>query len=448
MEIKFDKNTAVSGVLSVKMCEGDYATEVKKQLRNFCEKANMPGFRKGHVPMGLAQKMYGAQAKAEAVNNLLGRSINDYIKNEKLNILGEPLENEQQTPQDIENGSDFEFYFDIALAPEMKVELTSKDKVPYYDITVSDEMVQNQVDDFCQRAGQNVNVEEYQERDIVRGVLGAVEGDKTVEKASVMPTYFKNDEAKKAFEGAKVNDVITFDPWVAYDGNETEIASLLHVKKEELEGLKGEYRLQIEEISRYQASEVNQELFDKIYGEGACKDEAEFRAKIKEGMQQQLVADSDYRFFIDVRELLEKQQEKAEMPEALLRRMMERNAKESENYNAEKFEEEFAQGVKYLKWQLIREQLAEQNKIKIENGDVQNAAKEAARYQFMQYGLNNIPDEYLENYAKETLKNKEQVNQLIEHVMTQKLIQALKNVVALEHKSISMEDFGKLSEKK
>ena len=448
MEVKFEKSTAVSGVLSVKMSEGDYAAEVKDQLKKFCKNASMPGFRKGHVPMGLAQKMYGTQAKAEAVNNLLGKTINDYVKENKLNILGEPLENEQQQPQDIENGKDFEFYFDIPLAPEMKVELTSKDKVPYYDIQVSDEMVQSQVDEFCQRAGQNQSVDSYQDRDIVRGILGAVEGDKVVEKASVMPTYFKSDDAKKLFEGAKVNDVVTFDPWVAYENNDTEIASLLHVKKEELEGLKGEYRFQIEEISRYVPSEVNQELFDKIYGEGACKDEAEFRAKIKEGMQNQLVADSDYRFFIDVRELLEKQQEKAEMPEALLRRLMERNAKESENYDETKFEEEFKQGVKYLKWQLIREQLAEQNNIKIENGEVQQAAKEAARYQFMQYGLNNIPDEYLENYAKETLKNREQVNQLIEHVMTQKLIQALKNVVALDHKSVTMEEFGKLSEKK
>lgn len=450
MQVKFDKTDAVSGVLTINLVEADYAAQTKKSLNEFCKKAKMPGFRPGMVPMGLAKKMYGTEAKAQAVNEVLSTALTNYIRDEKLPILGEPISNEAQKPQPIETATDFEFIFDIALAPEMTVELSSQDKVAYYDIQVSDEMVQQQVEAFAQRGGHNENVNDYQDRDIVRGTLTELDakghkkrGGLVVEAASVMPTYFKNDEQKALFAAAKPGEAIVFNPTTAYDGHATELASLLKVEKEEVEQHSGDFSLKVEEISRYVSAPVDQALFDQVYGEGIVKSEEEFRAKIKEGMAQQFVGDSDYKFLVDVRKHIEEKVGAVQFPEAILRRFMWEQNKDREGFTEEKFNEEFPKSLDELKWHLIREQLVEQNQVKVEQADVKAAALEATRFQFMQYGINNIPDEYLEQYAEEMMKKRDQVNNLVDHVINRKLTLALKNIVTLEHKSVSTEEFSK-----
>lgn len=451
MNVKFDKTDAVSGVLTINLQEADYAAQVKKQLQEFCKNAKMPGFRPGMVPMGLAKKMYGTEAKAKAVNDVLSDSLMNYIRENKLSILGEPLTNEAQQPQDIEHASDFEFVFDIALAPEFKVELDSKDKVAYYDIQVSDEMIQQQIDAFAQRGGHNENVDSYQDRDIVRGTLTELDakGHKkrnglVVEASSVMPTYFKNDDQKKLFEGAKKDAAVVFNPTTAYDGNATELASLLKVEKDTVGDHAGDFSLKIEEISRYVAAPVDQALFDQVYGEGTVKSEEEFRLKIKEGIQQQFSGDSDYMFLQSVRKHIEGKVGELQFPEAILRRFMWEQNKDREGFTEEKFNEEFPKSIDELRWHLTREQLVEQQQIKVEQADVKAAAIEATRFQFMQYGIQNIPDEYLEQYAEEMMKKRDQVNNLVEHVINRKLTLALKNVVTLDHKSVTSEEFSAL----
>lgn len=451
MNVTFDKTDAVSGVLTVQLQEPDYASQVKKSLNEFCKNAKMPGFRPGMVPMGLAKKMYGTEAKAKAVNDVLSEALMGYIRDNKLPILGEPLMNEAQEPQPIETASEFEFKFDIALAPEFKVEVGTQDTVAYYDIQVSDEMVQQQVDAFAQRSGHNENVSMYQDRDIVRGTLTELDskGHKkrnglVIETASVMPTYFKNEDQKKLFEGLANEGTVTFNPTVAYDGNETELASLLNVEKEKVSEHNGEFSLKVTEISRYVSAAVDQALFDQIYGAGTVTSEEEFRQKIREGIQQQFSADSDYKFLQDVRSHIEGKVGELQFPEAILKRFMWEQNKEREGFTEEKFNEEFPKSLQELKWHLIREQLVEQNQVKVEDSDVKAAAIEATRFQFMQYGINNIPDEYLEQYAQEMLKKRDQVNNLVDHVINRKLTMALKNIVTLEHKSVSTEEFSKL----
>lgn len=453
MNIKFDKTDAVSGVLTINLVEADYAAQVKKSLNEFCKKAKMPGFRPGMVPMGLAKKMYGTEAKAQAVNTVLTDTLTAYIRDNKLPILGEPMSNEAQQPQDIENANDFEFIFDIALSPEFKVSVDSKDTVEYYDIQVSDEMIQQQVDAFAQRSGHNEKVESYQERDIVRGTLTELDakGHKkrnglVIEAASVMPTYFKNEEQKALFAQAKTGETLTFNPTTAYDANATELASLLKIEKENVGEHTGEFSLKVEEISRYMPAAVDQALFDQIYGEGNVKTEEEFRQKIAEGIQQQFSADSDYKFLTDIRKYLEAKVGEVKFPEAILRRFMWEQNKDREGFTEDKFNEEFPKSLEELKWHLIREQLVEQNGVKVDDKDVKAAAMEATRFQFMQYGINNIPDEYLEQYAQEMLKKRDQVNNLVDHVINRKLTLALKNVVTLTHKSVSTEEFSKLVE--
>lgn len=450
MNISLEKASNVSAVLTVKMEKADYADQVKKALKTICQKAQMPGFRPGKVPMGLVQKMYGAQAKAEEVNKLLSDKLFEYIKENNVNMLGEPLPSEKQEPQDIEKQDDFEFVFDIALAPEFEASLTDADTVDYYDIEVTDEQVEAQVKAFAGRAGHPEAVESYEDRDIVRGILAELgedglpkEDGVRVENASVMPTYFKNDAQKAFFATAKKNDVLTFNPSEAYEGNEAETAALLKIKKEEVANHNGNFSLQIEEISRFVPAEINQELFDSIYGKDTVKTEEEFRAKIKEGMAAQYVNDSDYKFLLDVRAYLEKKVGDLEFPDELLKKIMRANNPDKEGSFVE---DNYAKSIEELKWHLIKEKLVKANNIKVDDNDVKTMAIEAARYQFAQYGMHNIPDEYLGNYAQEMLKKKEQVNGLVERCIDKKLTAALKPMVKLAHKPVSVEDFNKMFE--
>ena len=242
MNIQFYKVGNVSGELTVQMELADYEAKVKKSLKELSQKVQMPGFRPGKVPMSLVKKMYATQVKAEEVNKLLQDSLFNYIKDNKVNMLGEPMGSEKQVPQDIEKQDDFTFVFDIALAPEFNVELGSDDTVDYYDIEVSDEMITKQLDALRQQGGHPEEADTYADRDILRGVLAQLgeddkplEGGVVVENASLMPTYFKNDDQKKLFENAQKNQVIVFNLHAAYEGNATEIAALLKVDKEKVE---------------------------------------------------------------------------------------------------------------------------------------------------------------------------------------------------------------------
>ena len=450
MDIKFDKVGNVSAQITITMVKADYEAHVTKSLKDYSHKAQMPGFRPGKVPMGLIKKMYGTAVKAEEVNKLLQNSLFDYIKNNKVNMLGEPLGSETQQPQDIEKQDDFTFVFDIALAPEFKAELSADDHIAFYDIEVSDDMIEKQLGALQQQAGHPAEVEEYQARDIVRGTLAELdengqpkEGGIVVESASLMPEYFKSDDEKAKFEGAKKNDVITFNPTTAYEANEAELSSLLKVEKEDVANHAGNFSFQIDTISRFVPAELDQEFFDKAFGKDAVKNEEECRNKIKESIQALQLNDSNYKFLLDVRSYMENKVGQLEFPDELLKKIMKANNKDKGD---DFVENNYAKSIEELKWHLIKEQLVEAQGIKVEDGDVKAAAIQAARFQFAQYGMNNIPDEYLENYAAEMLKHQQQVQALVERCIDEKLSEALKSVVTLDHKSISAEDFTKMFE--
>ena len=448
MNITFEKTGNVTGVLTLNIEKADYEANVKKGLQTAQKKVQMPGFRPGHVPAGMVKKMYGTQIKAEEVQKLISEKLYAYIQENNLDVLGEPIAHDDQV--DIEKDDNFVLHFDLGLSPEMNVELSSNDTVDYYDINVTEEMVDAQVKRMAQQAGHPENVQTYEERDILRGILAQldengqpVEGGIVVESASLMPTYFKNDEQKALFNGAKVNDILVINPSKAYEGNEAEVSSLLKVKKEEVAQYTGDFSFQVNEISRFVPAEINQEFFNAVFGEGAIEGEEAFRAKVKEGIQAQHVLDSDYKFLLDLRAYCEAKVGEVEFPNEVLKKVMLNNNKEKgEAY----VEEHFEASINELKWHLIKEKLVKANDIKLEQADVKAAAVEAARMQFAQYGMNNVPAEYLENYAEEMLKNKQQAQQLIERSIETKLVAALKNVLNLNHKAVSAEEFGKLFE--
>lgn len=451
MKISFENPDKVTGVLTLTIEEADYKENVEKTLKTYRKKANVPGFRPGQVPMGMIKKQFGTSVKVEEINKQLGEKIYGYIKENNIQMLGEPLPNtDKQKELDFEKENTFDFVFDIAIAPELNVELTSKDTIDYNDITVDDDLINRQIDMFASRAGHYDKVDEYKENDMLKGDLHELddkgntkEGGITVEAAVLMPNYIKVEDQKKLFDGTKLNDVIVFNPKKAYPESDVEVSSLLKISKEDAANVTSDFSYQVTEISRFVSAEVNQELFDQVYGQGNVKDEKDFREKIAEGLKVQLAVDSDFKFIQDVRSYLEKKVGKLTYPDALLKKIMLNNNKDKGEDFVEK---NYENSVKELTWHLIKEQLVKANDIKIDDKDIKEAAKEAARAQFAQYGMTNIPDEYLENYASEMLKKQETVEGLADRSIERKLTDALKKVVKLKKKSVTLDDFNKMME--
>lgn len=447
MNISFENPDKVNGLLTITVEEADYQASVEKTLKDYRKKANYPGFRPGMVPMGLIKKQFGASAKMDAINKLIGEQIYKYMQDNKIQMLGEPLPSEKQEAQDLEKPAPYTFAFDIAVAPEFKIELNGHNKIDHYTITVDDALIDRQVDMFASRSGSYEKVESYEDNDMLKGDLRELdeqgntkEGGVTVEAASIMPNYIKNEAQKALFNGAKLGDIITINPSEAYE-SEAEIASLLKVERDRVKDFKGNFSYQITDIQRYKKHPVDQELFDQMFGKDTVKDEKAFREKIAEGLKAQLAVDADYKFILDVRAYCEKKVGKLQFPDALLKRIMLNNNKDK---GEEFVEKNYEQSVKELTWHLIKEQLVAANQIKVDDADVLNAAKETARVQFAQYGMNNVPDEYVENYAKEILKKRENVDGLVDRAVDIKLTDALKKVVKLNEKEISLDDFNKM----
>ena len=396
--------------------------------------------------MGLIKKQYGTSVLLEEVDKLMQEKVGEYIRENKVNMLGAPLPKENNA--NFETDENFEFSFDIALAPEFNLELSNNDTVDYYDIEVTDEMVDQQVQMYTQRTAKYDKVDEYQDKDMVKGLLAELdengntkEGGVQVEGAVMMPSYMKNDDQKAIFNNAKVNTVLVFNPSVAFDNNEAELASLLKVQKEEVANYKGNFSFQIEEITRMIPGDLNQELFDQVLGEGKAHSEEEFRAQVKETIAKQFVADSDYKFLLDVRTFAMEKVGKLEFADDLMKRiMLENNKEKGEEFVSENYDK----SLEELTWHLIKEKLVAANGIKVEQNDITEMAKEATRAQFAQYGMLNVPEELLENYSKEMLKKRESVEALVNRCVEAKLSEVLKGQVTLNHKAISVEEFNKM----
>ena len=450
MNIQFEAPDKVNGLMTITLEKADYQPEVDKTLKDYRKRANIPGFRPGMAPMSMIQRQFGTQVKVDVVNKMLGEKLYGYVRENKIQMLGEPLPSDKQAQLDFEGDGALEFKFDIAVAPAFEAKVSGKDKVDYYNITVDDKLIDQQVDMYQSRAGHYEKVEKYdaEQRDMLKGDLreldekGNVKEDGiTVSDAVLMPQYIKVDKQQKLFKDSKLGDIITWNPRKAYPDSDVEVSSLLKIQKDEVKDHEGDFTFQITEISRYVKAEVNKELFDQVFGEGNVKTEKDFREKIAEQIKQQLVTDQDYKFLQDVRAHMEKKVGKLEFPEALLKRVMLQNNKDK---GQEFVEKNFEASIKELEWHLIKEQLVEALEIQVNDEDVKQIAKEAARAQFAQYGMSNIPEEYLDNYAQEMLKKRENADGLVDRAVDVKLTAALKGVVKLNEKDITLEDFQKM----
>ena len=450
MNITFENPDKVSGVLTFVIEEADYQEDVNAQLKKYRKQANIPGFRPGQAPMGMIKRQVGAQVKVDVINKLVGEKLYDYVKENKINMLGEPMPHLGEEPVDLDAPAPYTLKFDIAVAPEFKAELSKDDKIAYYNIAVDDKLVDQQIEAFASRAGSYQKVDEYQDNDMLKGDLRELnedgstkEGGITVSEASMLPSYITVEEQKALFNGAKVGDIITFNPKKAYPTSNVEISSLLKISKDEAENVTADFSFQVTEISRYTKHAIDKELFDMVYGDGNVKDEADFRAKVVAGIQDQMNQNADFRLLQDVRTYVESKIGEVKYADELMKRIMLANNKDK---GAEYVDKNYEASIKELTWSLAKNQIVEALGIKIEDADVKAAAIDMTRMQFAQYGMNSVPEEYLTQYAEEMLKKPEQVDTFINIAVDRKLMVALKDVVTLETKEISFEDFQKLAQ--
>lgn len=452
MNVSLTNVDSVNAIIQIDIVKADYQEKVNDALKTFRKKANFPGFRPGTVPAGMVKKMYGKSILAEEINKIVGESLYNYIQENKLNVLGEPLPNvEKQQPVDFAVEGDFEFFFDVALAPEIKLSLTKKDKVDYYKIDVAEDLVEKQIDSYKANYGKYDKIDsESKETDLVRGVITELDGGKpkeggiSVDAGIVMASYIKDKEEQAKFVGVKPGDSVVFNPGKAYEGNETEIASLLHIEKDGVDAISPEFRFDVTEITRYKEADVDQELFDKVFGEGNVKSADEFRTKVKDALSTQFAPDSDYKFLLDAKDLLMKKAGDLQFPDVFLKRWLLASDK---NKTEESVEADYPKIIEDLKFHLIKEQIVKDKDLKIEESDVKAVAIQSARAQFAQYGMMGIPEEMVENYANDMLKNKDNARNLVDRAMEIKIIDSLKTILGIVEKEIPFDEFKKFFDK-
>lgn len=448
MNVTLDKTDNVNGILTISFQEEDYQNDVKKGLAEIGQKRPLKGFRPGHVPAGLLKKMFGTEVLANVVDRKVSRAMSDYIVSNKVDVLGEPMLS-KDTKVDFNKDKDFTFKFELGLAPEFDVKLDKRVKVPYYNIEVSQEMIDKQNDSYKKRFGKQVPGEVAAEDSLLKGSLvelnedGSVkENGIAVEKTIISPQYLKDEDEKKKFVGKKVNEEVVYNPFKAANGNLTELAAILNVDKDQAE-VKSDFKLQINEILVNQEAEINQEFFDNVLGKDAAKNEKEYFEKLKEMIANQLKNDSNYRFTIDTERILRKKVGELELPDEFLKRFL---LTRGENVDEKKIEEDYPNTKSQIQWQLIKEKVARNLEVKVEEEDRLRLARFFAAQQFAQYGMTNIPDDVIDKYAKEIMENKNYADDIQNRAFEDKVFAAIKEAVAIEEKSVTVEEFNKLFE--
>ena len=451
MDITKENVDKLNAVLKVRIDQNDYEERVEKVLKEYRKTAKMPGFRPGKVPPGLIRKLYRTTVLVDEINKLVSESITKYLIDEKINILGEPLPSEDNVKDiDWENQTDFEFEFDLGLSPEMEINLSKRDKVPLYKIQVDNTMIHNMKEDYARRFGTVKQVEVSEGNEIMKGNFVQidqegipVENGITAEDSSFSLEIIKDSKILETCKARKVGDTITFDVKKAFP-NDTELASMLKIEKEKVPAIAPMFQFTIKEISRFEKAELNQDLYDQIYGKDQVKSDEEFSKKISHELEHSLSHDADYRFKLDARDVLLKKT-KFDLPVDFLKRWLVEVNKEK--LTKEKIDAEFPAFEDDLKWQLIRDKIIRDNEIKVEEDEVKEQAKKVARMQFRQYGMNEVPEEYLTRYADDMLKNEEEKKKVFDRIYEDKVFDHIKENVKIDEKQITLDKFNKLFEK-
>ena len=448
MNINFENPDKINGKLTLVIEDSDITPRVEKALKDYRKRANIPGFRPGQAPMSMIKRQFGPSMKMEETYRFMSEALNNYINENKINALGEPMPNEEAEQVDLSKDGPYTFVFDIAVAPEFSVELTDKDSLTQYAIEPTDKEVEERINILRSQQGKQVNVENYESNDMLRGDLRELDAEgntkedgMTISEAVLMPTYFANQDEAKKFDGAKLGDIITFNPKNTYQDRTAALASLLKVSKEEAEKIESDFSYQITEISRHQDADLDEEFFQNALPGKDVKTEEEFRAEVKKNLAEQFAFTANQQFHVDLRSYLMDKVGALTYPDAILKRFM---AARNKDKDAKFIEDNYDASSKELTWSRIKGQLAEKLGIQIEQADVDATAKEMCRMQYAQYGYGNLPEEFYEQGAKEMLKKEESLNSVIEFAVENKLVAKAQEVVTLNTKNVSWEEFRKL----
>ncbi len=450
MNITNQKIDDLNAVVSIKLIPEDYQVKVDEVLKDYRKKAKIDGFRPGMVPMGLVKKLYYKPILAEEINKLISENLMKYIRDEKIKILGEPLPHKDDDKViDFDKDTEFEFSFDLGLFVDFSLNISEKDKIVYYTIKVEDEVINEYSDNVTKRFGDFVPVDVAGNDEMIKGNLIQLDSEGIpvqegikAENISISLDIMKDESVKNLFKGKKPGQSVDFDLRKAYP-NDVELSSLLKIEKSLVVSIEGEFRIDILEILAFKKHEMNQELFDKVYGENQVKSEAEFREKLVDELKANYERESNYKFAIDSKEYLIKKTNLALPVDFLKRWILETNEKMS----SEQIEKEFTDYEKEFQWQLIKDQLIRENDIKVSEEELLEYSVSLARNQFYQYGLYNVPEEHIIQYAKEQLTKKEEARRLFDQKYEDKIYKLLKEKVKLEMKEITAENFKKLFEK-
>ena len=446
MNVTINKIDAVNATITVSLEEKDYQDKVKKTLREINMTRPEPGFRPGKVPAGLIQKKYGKAVKYDVVNKEVTDALYNYIKDNEIQVLGNPM---PATKEEFDlEAVDFTFTFNVGIAPEIDTHVNKDLTVPYYTIEVSDEMVERQNEMYRNRFGAQVPGETVEPNALVKGVITELNEEGNVKEGGILnengivsPQYFKNDDQRAAFMDKKLGDVVKFNPWVACGESVVELSSMLNIDKADAEEAKGEFNFEIKEIIVLRQAELNQEFFDNAVGKDKAHNEEEYKEALKAMIAQQLASDSNYRFSIDAKETIEKAVGEIELPDAILKDYL---MTQDEKFNAENIDEEYQKMRQDLVWQLVREAIAKQYQLKVEEQDILAVARMIAQSQFAQYGMTNLPDDVLDKYGRDIMNDPKSREHIVNQAVDMKLYHIIRENVTLEEKTVTVEQFNEL----
>ena len=446
MNVTMEKTGNVSGIITVSLVETDYQDKVKKDLKAIGQKHHIDGFRAGKVPEGILRKKFGKEVLADVINRETVNALFKYIEDNKLQILGEPLSANESQEVDF-SAKEYTFSFEVGFAPEFEVKIDKDMTIPYYTIEVNDEMLARQDEAFQRRFGSQEKGEEVDATALVKGSVveladGAVkEGGIFTDSTIVSMEYLSTTDEAAKFLGKKVGDKVVFNPKAAAKDSVAEVASMLNIDKEAAEGVDSDFQFEIKEIIVLKLAEKNQEYFDQVFGKDKVHNEEEYNNALREMIANQLKLDSNYRFTIDAEKVISEKVGALELPAEFLKKWL---VKTNEKMTEENINEEYDKMLPAAQWQLVKEKAVANFGLKVEKEDLEREAKVLAAQQFAQYGMTNVPEEYIEKYAEDFLKNEEYRRRLIDKAVDDKLFNAIKEAVNLEEKTVTVDQFNEL----
>lgn len=446
MNVEFQKVDDVHGIITVTVGQADYADTVKKELKNIGKTHAEPGFRAGHVPAGVLEKKYGKSVKYDVVSKLVGQELYKYIEDNHLAVLGQPVPFKENDLNP--NETDFTLKFNVCLAPVMDIKADKELHIPYYKIKISDEMIDEQDKQLRRRFGKQEPGETVDEAALVKGVLreldadGNDEGGLVIENGIVAPQYFKDRAQAELFMGKHVGDKVVFNPWATCDGNPSEMSSMLNIDKKDVENYKGDFEMEIKEIIVLKPAELGEEYYKEVFGaDSTVKDEAGYRAAVKAMIENSLSGEENFRFTIDARNVIMDKVKDTKLPDDILKEYLIINNKDINESNVD---EVYESSKGSLLWDLAKDTLMTQMGIEINEEDVKQTAKMMARQQFAQYGMANPPEEAIDRFADDILKDKKAIDRIRQNTVDMKFFTGLREAVTVDEKEVTPEEFNAL----